>query len=345
MSKRKVSNLSANKIEEELETEQTNYNIVNNEDSDIKPTKWDDDFEKICTNLADEAQINTYLHIKSHRYYSKWSRSFQIPIILLSAIGGSANFASDNFGSQKNNVILAVGGISIIISVISSIAQYLKLAELKESHRISSFHWEKFFNKIRVQLMLKRESRRRLPDFYDDLINEYQRLKEISPIFQRKIESSAKKKKGYEHLNVPFYLNGFSPVIPYEKSEEDFNYYFLTNNSDKFIYNKKTPNKRPAPPYNGIQDNNGNEATPPNQEPPPPNETTPPNKEPSPPNKEPPPPATPPATLPATQPDGEEQPKSNPTIIKEDNQMNKIPSMPNINIDELLLSPTQTSNV
>ena len=342
MSKRKVSNLSANNernINEE-EIEQPQYNIVNNEESDIKPTKWDDDFEKICTNLADEAQINTFLHIRSHRYYSKWSRCFQIPIILLSAIGGSANFASDNFGSQKNNVILAVGGISIIISVISSIAQYLKLAELKESHRISSFHWEKFFNKIKVQLMLKRESRRRLPDFYDDLINEYQRLKEISPIFQRKIESSAKKKKGYEHLNVPFYLNGFRPIIPYEKSEEDFNYYFLTNNSDKFIYNKKTPNKRPAPHYNVNNPNNkGNEPPPPNQEPPPP------NKEPPPPNQEPPPPATPPATSPATQPDGEEQPKSNPTIIKEDNQMNKIPSMPNINIDDLLLSPTQTSNV
>ena len=82
-------------------------------ENDVKPTEWDDSFETICSNLIDEAQINTYLHLKSHRYYSKWSRIFQIPIILLSAVVGSANFASDNFGSQKEHVILAVGGVSI----------------------------------------------------------------------------------------------------------------------------------------------------------------------------------------------------------------------------------------
>lgn len=164
----------------------SNNRTVPNPDNDIKPTEWDDSFETICGNLVDEAQINTFLHLKSHRYYSKWSRIFQIPIILLSALVGSANFASDNFGKEKENVILAVGGVSILISIISSIAQYLRLAELKESHRISSFHWEKFFNKLKVQLMLKKDSRRRLPDFYDDMMTEYHRLKEISPIFQKK---------------------------------------------------------------------------------------------------------------------------------------------------------------
>ena len=207
----------------------------NEEKNDIKPTTWDDAFEKICADMIDEAQINTFLHIKSHRYYSKWSRNFQIPIILLSAIVGSANFASNNFGKQKENVILAVGAISIVISIISSIAQYLKLAELKESHRISSFHWEKFYSKIKVQLMLTRGARRRLPDFYDDITTEYHRLKEISPIFTNKISQSARKNEGYEYLNIPFYLNGFRPVVPYEKAQEDFRYYYLTNNVNKLI--------------------------------------------------------------------------------------------------------------
>ena len=212
-----------------------NKGKTNDEKNDIKPTTWDDAFEKICADMIDEAQINTFLHIKSHRYYSKWSRTFQIPIILLSAIVGSANFASNNFGKEKENVILAVGAISIVISIISSIAQYLKLAELKESHRISSFHWEKFYNKIKVQLMLTRGARRRLPDFYDDITTEYHRLKEISPIFTSKISQSARKNEGYEYLNIPFYLNGFRPVVPYEKAQEDFRYYYLTNNVNKLI--------------------------------------------------------------------------------------------------------------
>ena len=211
-------------------------------ENDVKPSSWDDDFEKICSHMIDEAQINTYLHIKSFKSYSGWSSAFQIPIIVLSAVVGSANFASSNFGIYRDNIILIIGGISILIAIISSIAQYLKLSELKESHRMSSFHWEKFYNKLKVQLMLKREFRRRLPDFYDDVLTEYQRLKEISPIFLKRIEKLAKKKDGYQHLNIPFYLNGFSPVIPYEKAQENYEYYYLTNNHEKemsnFIYKK-----------------------------------------------------------------------------------------------------------
>jgi len=233
-------------VKEDIENIDEDIDILNeditNGENDIKPTKWDDDFEKICSHMIDEAQINTYLHIKSFKNYSAWSSAFQIPIIILSAIVGSANFASNTFGKYRDNIILIIGGVSILIAIISSIAQYLKLSELKESHRMSSFHWEKFYNKLKVQLMLKREYRRRLPDFYDDVLTEYQRLKEISPIFLKRIEKLAKKKAGYQHLNIPFYLNGFSPVIPYEKAQENYEYYYLTNNHEKemadFIYKK-----------------------------------------------------------------------------------------------------------
>ena len=225
--------------EDEQQQQQQQPNILNanitGSDNDIKPTIWDDDFEKICACMIDEAQINTFLHLKSHRSYSVWSTGFQLPIIILSAIVGSANFASSNFGSYRDNLILIIGGISIVISIISSIAQYLKLAELKEGHRISSFHWEKFYNKLKIQLMLKRESRRRLPDFYDDILTEYQRLKEISPIFNKGIQNSAKKNEGYKYLNIPFYLNGFKPVIPYEKAMIDYKLYFLNNKQDKVV--------------------------------------------------------------------------------------------------------------
>ena len=207
------------------------------------PKKWDDDFEKICANLIDEAQINTYLHMKSHRYFTKWSKRFQIPIIILSAVAGSGNFVSSTFGEYERLGIVLIGIVSIFTSILSSIAQYLQLAELKEGHRISSFHWEKFFNELKVQLMLKRECRKVMPEFYNNLLIEYQRLKEISPIFRKKISRAARKKEGYEYMNVPFYLNGFRPIVPYEKSVEDYQYYYMVNNSDKWIGNKDSKSK------------------------------------------------------------------------------------------------------
>ena len=65
--------------------------------------------------------------------------------------------------------------------------------------------------------MLKKENRRSLPDFYDEILIEYQRLKEISPILKKKITNKAKKKHGYADINVPFYLNGFKKIQPFEK--------------------------------------------------------------------------------------------------------------------------------
>ena len=91
--------------------------------------------------------------------------------------------------------------------------------------------------------MLKRECRKVMPEFYNNLLIEYQRLKEISPIFRKKITYAARKKDGYQYMNVPFYLNGFKPIVPYEKSLEDYQYYFMVNNTDKWIDNNNTKNK------------------------------------------------------------------------------------------------------
>ena len=211
-------NKKENKKKKENEDEEKiNDNIVDENLNDNKPTEWDESFENICEDLIDESQLNTFLHQKSYRYFTKWSNRFQLPIIVLSALSGSANFISHHFGEQRDLILVMIGFVSILISIISSVAQYLKLAELKEGHRISSFHWEKFYNKIKIQLMLKKQNRRNLPDFYDELLIEYQRLKEISPIFKKKISSKLKNKDGYDDINIPFYLNGFYKILPYEK--------------------------------------------------------------------------------------------------------------------------------
>ena len=167
----------------------SNYDNQNNSQKDSNanaPKKWDDDFEKICANLIDEAQINTYLHMKSHRYFTKWSKRFQIPIIILSAVAGSGNFMSSTFGEYERMGIIIIGIVSIFTSILSSIAQYLQLAELKEGHRISSFHWEKFFNELKVQ-HVKRECRKVMPEFYNNLLIEYQRLKGFHLYLRKKL--------------------------------------------------------------------------------------------------------------------------------------------------------------
>ena len=60
---------------------------------------------------------------------------------------GSGNFVSTSFPDNQDMIILGVGVLSIFTSIISSVAQYLKLAEKSEAHRIAFVSWEKFYNK------------------------------------------------------------------------------------------------------------------------------------------------------------------------------------------------------
>jgi hypothetical protein len=183
---------------------------------------WDVSAEEILSELADEAQINAFLHKKSNEYYTTQNIKYQLPIIVLSAMSGTGNFISANFPTYAQTIILSVGGISIFTSILSSVAQFLKVSQLSESHRISYLSWEKFHSNIKFQLKKKRESRENLKEFLSIVVPEYQRLKEISSSIPKHICDNVKRnKKNLKNMQVPYMLNGFHPVVPYKPDKND----------------------------------------------------------------------------------------------------------------------------
>ena len=185
---------------------------------------WDESIEQIMCELGDEAQINAYLHKKSHEYYVKKNLKYQLPIIIMSALSGTGNFISSYFPGYSEIIILSVGGISIMTSIISSVAQFLKVSQLSESHRISYLSWEKFHSTIKFELNKRRKRRENIKDFLGLIIPEYQRLKEISDNIPRDISDTVKKnKKKLKDMIVPYTLNGFHPVRPYNEEDNSSN--------------------------------------------------------------------------------------------------------------------------
>jgi len=183
---------------------------------------WDDSIEAILSELGDESQINAFMHKKSQSYYTKQNIKYQLPIIILSALSGTGNFVSANFPDYASTIILAVGGVSIFTSIISSVAQFLKVSQLSESHRMSYLSWEKFHSTIKFQLNKRRINRDNLKDFLSLVVPEYQRLKEISAEIPKHIYEAVKKnKKNLSKMQVPYMLNGFHPVVPYKEEVED----------------------------------------------------------------------------------------------------------------------------
>jgi hypothetical protein len=182
--------------------------------------EWEDSIENILSEIGDESQINAYMHKKAQAYYTKQNIKYQLPIIVLSALSGTGNFISANFPTYSSTIILAVGGVSIFTSILSSVAQFLKVSQLSESHRMSYLSWEKFHSTIKFQLNKRRSNRDDLKDFLSLIVPEYQRLKEISADIPKHIYEQVKKnKKNLNKMQIPYMLNGFHPVVPYREEE------------------------------------------------------------------------------------------------------------------------------
>ena len=190
-------------------------------DETIQNTPWDESIENILSELGDESQINAFMHKKSQSYYTKQNIKYQLPIIVLSALSGTGNFISANFPAYASIIVLAVGGVSIFTSIISSVAQFLKVSQLSESHRMSYLSWEKFHSTIKFQLNKRRANRENIKDFLSIVVPEYQRLKEISAEIPKHIFEQAKNRKTLKQMKVPYLLNGFHPVVAFKETIEE----------------------------------------------------------------------------------------------------------------------------
>lgn len=183
---------------------------------------WHESNELFFKSLGDEAQLQALCHMKSHEEFSVRSMKYQLPIIILSVMCGSGNFVSTSFPENQDTIILGVGVLSIFTSIISSIAQYLKLAEKSEAHRIAFVSWEKYYNNIRFQLSKRREEREELVNYMSSITNEYQRLQEISPLLPDKTAKSVlyhKKKTIKQGMSLPVSLRSIQPTTWWDNDE------------------------------------------------------------------------------------------------------------------------------
>ena len=119
----------------------------------IPQIDWTPDHENILVEWADKAMCYRWLHAKSHSHYSKANAWFTIPVIIMSTLTGTANFAQDRFSENiKPLVAMGIGGVNIFAGILTTIQQFLKIGELNEAHRVSSISWDKFYRNIKVEL-------------------------------------------------------------------------------------------------------------------------------------------------------------------------------------------------
>jgi hypothetical protein len=143
--------------------------------------EWTPQHERILIDWADKATCYKWLHEKTHREFSRKNRWFTIPVIIMSTITGTANFAQDKIPAEYVSIAtMAIGSVNLIAGILTTIQQFLKISELNESHRVSSISWGKFYRNIRVELAKSPAERSPVTQLIKASKEEFDRLIETS---------------------------------------------------------------------------------------------------------------------------------------------------------------------
>jgi hypothetical protein len=149
---------------------------------------WSEDHEKVLVEWADKAMCYRWLHNKSNEKYSHLNAYFTIPVIILSTITGTANFAQERLPLEYQGYAqMGIGSLSIFAGILTTIQQFLKVNEMNEGHRISSLSWDKFYRDIKTELSQAPSERPNPHDMLKNYKKEFDRLMEISPNIDNEI--------------------------------------------------------------------------------------------------------------------------------------------------------------
>lgn len=182
-----------------------NLNIKMESKGGIKrPQKnWHPQQQIILKNWAELGNSYRYLHDKAFNYYSKQSLRFALPVIIISTITGTANFAQDSFPESVSQYVPSViGFFNLTAGLITTISQFLKVSELLEGHRVASAAFGKFSRNISIELLLPIKERSSSgTKFLMNCREELNRLLEQSPNIPSHISrafTTKFKKKSFE---------------------------------------------------------------------------------------------------------------------------------------------------
>lgn len=119
------------------------------------PKDWHPQQAKLLKSWAEIASSYRWMHNQAYMIYKKKNLWFMIPLIIMSTVAGTANFAQSTFPeSIRPYVPQIIGAINLFSAILTTIYQFLKISEFMESHRISSINYGKLARTITIELNL-----------------------------------------------------------------------------------------------------------------------------------------------------------------------------------------------
>ena len=165
---------------------------------------WKEEEENILKRWSDQALCYEYLHHTCRQIYKRRNAWFSIPVIIISTVCGTANFAQDRFSEEyQETVVVSIGCLSLLAGIITTIYNFLQVSEINEGHRVATLGFAKYHNNLKTE-------------------DEYERLLEVSPEILKKVLKSFKSRfKNNELLIKPDICNRLKPTKIYEITDDE----------------------------------------------------------------------------------------------------------------------------
>jgi hypothetical protein len=163
--------------------------------------EWTPEHEKILIEWADKAMCYRWLHSKANAMFSNLNAWYTIPVIIISTLTGTANFAQERVPiAYQSFFVMIVGAFNITAGIITTIQQFLKITQLNEAHRVSSIAWDKFYRNIKIELAKHPIERIDVKQMIKMSKEEFDRLMETSPNIPEQILAQFKESFNKEEV-------------------------------------------------------------------------------------------------------------------------------------------------
>lgn len=203
---------------------------------------WTSEQEELMSKWADMGTCYRWLHDRCEKLFSKNNMSITIPVIILSTLTGTASvglntFVGEDPEAQKYGQI-GIGIVSLIAGILTTLGNFLRYAQLMESHRVAGIAWGKFQRQIAVELSLHPNDRLDSMDFIKICRAELDRLIEQSPAIPDSIiDQFTREFKNLPQLKRPDIAHGIEHTEAFKASNERMK--VLAGEASLFLMHKK----------------------------------------------------------------------------------------------------------
>jgi hypothetical protein len=182
---------------------------------------WTEEQEDLMAKWADIAACYRWLHDRCEKQYSRANMRMTVPVIILTTLTGTASVGLGQLvGDDRENqkyAQFAIGGVSLIAGIMTTLGNFFRYAQLSESNRVASISWGKFQRQIAVELSLHPNDRIDSMDFLKICRAELDRMIEQSPPIPDDVIAQFEKEfKDLPNLHKPDICHGIEHTEPFK---------------------------------------------------------------------------------------------------------------------------------